>query len=180
MKMAVLWDVAPCSPVEVYRRFRGAYCFHNHRDEPLLITEPWRWRRHVYPKCCYLPASLHGVTIQNTIVIFSTVRTSNLIPEDSYLRRSVTSCFFPYRTGSSWRWRSLTTDSRNGRGRRRPLPARFILQPATQDFCTPAAAAVVVNAIRYESIRLILCDTVLPSHAAIRSFVATNGSLCLE
>jgi hypothetical protein len=23
MKMAVLWVVAPCSPVEVYRRFRG-------------------------------------------------------------------------------------------------------------------------------------------------------------
>jgi hypothetical protein len=26
--MAVFWDVAPCSLVEVYRRFRGAYCLH--------------------------------------------------------------------------------------------------------------------------------------------------------
>jgi hypothetical protein len=26
MKMAVFWVVAPCSLVEVYRRFRGAYC----------------------------------------------------------------------------------------------------------------------------------------------------------
>jgi hypothetical protein len=25
-KVAVFWDVAPCSLVEVYRRVRGAYC----------------------------------------------------------------------------------------------------------------------------------------------------------
>jgi hypothetical protein len=25
-KMTVFWDVAPCSLVEVYRRFRGAFC----------------------------------------------------------------------------------------------------------------------------------------------------------
>jgi hypothetical protein len=29
----VLWDVAPCSHVEVDRRFRGAYCFHHRRDD---------------------------------------------------------------------------------------------------------------------------------------------------
>jgi hypothetical protein len=29
LKMAVFWDVAPCSLVEVYRRFRGAYCLHH-------------------------------------------------------------------------------------------------------------------------------------------------------
>jgi hypothetical protein len=29
MKMAVFWDVAPCSLVEVYRSFRGACCFHH-------------------------------------------------------------------------------------------------------------------------------------------------------
>jgi hypothetical protein len=27
--MAVFWVVAPCSLVEVYRRFRGAYCLHH-------------------------------------------------------------------------------------------------------------------------------------------------------
>jgi hypothetical protein len=32
LKMAVFWDVAPCSLVEVYRRFRGASCLH--RDRP--------------------------------------------------------------------------------------------------------------------------------------------------
>jgi hypothetical protein len=29
MKMTVFWDVAPCSLVEVYRRFRGAYFLHH-------------------------------------------------------------------------------------------------------------------------------------------------------
>jgi hypothetical protein len=36
LKMTVFWDVAPCRLVEVYRRFRGAYCFHhrgNHRPD---------------------------------------------------------------------------------------------------------------------------------------------------
>jgi hypothetical protein len=27
-KMAVFWVVAPCSLVEVYRRFSGAWCLH--------------------------------------------------------------------------------------------------------------------------------------------------------
>jgi hypothetical protein len=30
---SVFWDVAPCSLVEVYRRFRGAYCFHHQGDD---------------------------------------------------------------------------------------------------------------------------------------------------
>jgi hypothetical protein len=30
MRMAVFWGVAPYSLVEVYRRFRGAYCFYRH------------------------------------------------------------------------------------------------------------------------------------------------------
>jgi hypothetical protein len=29
MKMAVFWDVAPCSLVDTDRRFRGAYCLHH-------------------------------------------------------------------------------------------------------------------------------------------------------
>jgi hypothetical protein len=33
MKFRVFWDVAPCSHVEVDRRFRGAYCLHYHPDE---------------------------------------------------------------------------------------------------------------------------------------------------
>jgi hypothetical protein len=34
MKMAVFWDIAPCSLVDTDRRFRGAYCLHYHSDRP--------------------------------------------------------------------------------------------------------------------------------------------------
>jgi hypothetical protein len=47
MKMTVFWDVAPCSVIEVYRRFGGAYCFHYQGDEWLLFrsgaTIAQRW-----------------------------------------------------------------------------------------------------------------------------------------
>jgi hypothetical protein len=32
-KMAVFWRDEPCSLVEIYRRFRGAYCLHHQGDE---------------------------------------------------------------------------------------------------------------------------------------------------
>jgi hypothetical protein len=32
MKFRILWDVLPCSQVDVDRRFRGAYCLHHQRD----------------------------------------------------------------------------------------------------------------------------------------------------
>jgi hypothetical protein len=33
MKMTAFWDVAPCSVVEVYQYFTGAYCHHHQGDE---------------------------------------------------------------------------------------------------------------------------------------------------
>jgi hypothetical protein len=33
LKFRVFWDVAPCSHVEVDRRFRGAYCLHHRPDD---------------------------------------------------------------------------------------------------------------------------------------------------
>jgi hypothetical protein len=33
MKMATLWHVAPCSRIEIDRRFRDAYCLHHHCDD---------------------------------------------------------------------------------------------------------------------------------------------------
>jgi hypothetical protein len=33
MKMAVFWDVVPCSLVDVYRCFRGTYCLHQCPDD---------------------------------------------------------------------------------------------------------------------------------------------------
>jgi hypothetical protein len=37
MKMAVFWDTAPCSLVEVDRRSRNAYCLHHKGDEGLIM-----------------------------------------------------------------------------------------------------------------------------------------------
>jgi hypothetical protein len=33
LKIAVFWVVAPCSLVEVYKRFRGPCCLHHQGDE---------------------------------------------------------------------------------------------------------------------------------------------------
>jgi hypothetical protein len=38
MKMTVFWHVA-CSLVEVYRRFRGAFCLHYQGDESSLFID---------------------------------------------------------------------------------------------------------------------------------------------
>jgi hypothetical protein len=61
----VLWDMAPCSPIEVDRRFRGAYCLHNQGDElialiikAVLISETsiyfYETARHHIPERCHL------------------------------------------------------------------------------------------------------------------------------
>jgi hypothetical protein len=33
MKMAAFWVVVLCSLVEIYRHFRGAFCFHHEGDQ---------------------------------------------------------------------------------------------------------------------------------------------------
>jgi hypothetical protein len=38
MNMTVDWDLAPCSLVEIYRRFRGAYCFLHEGAEENILT----------------------------------------------------------------------------------------------------------------------------------------------
>jgi hypothetical protein len=37
--MTVFCDVAPCSPVEIYRSFRGAYCLHHQGSKAISISE---------------------------------------------------------------------------------------------------------------------------------------------
>jgi hypothetical protein len=32
MKMAIFWDVAPCSLINIHQRFREAYCRHHQGD----------------------------------------------------------------------------------------------------------------------------------------------------
>jgi hypothetical protein len=40
--MTVFWDVAPCSPVEVHRCFRGAYFLHRSRGSSVSIVSGYR------------------------------------------------------------------------------------------------------------------------------------------
>jgi hypothetical protein len=74
MKMAVVWVVAPCSLVEVHRRFRGTCCLHYH-------SLPWWWRQQVLLKRRWTSTGLHGATTQKTaikvIFILAAVRTWN-------------------------------------------------------------------------------------------------------
>jgi hypothetical protein len=60
MKFRVFWDVAPCSHVEIYRRFRDAYCL------PSSGRSPWWWRQYVYLKRRSISTWLHGATSQKT------------------------------------------------------------------------------------------------------------------
>jgi hypothetical protein len=60
MKFRVFWDVAPCSQVDVDRRFRGTYCLYHH-------SSPWWWRQYAYLKRRSTSTSLHGATFQKTL-----------------------------------------------------------------------------------------------------------------
>jgi hypothetical protein len=62
VKMAVFWVVAPCSLVEVYRRFRGACCLH-HQAALMMKT---------------------AITSETSVNFHPTTRRNN--PENSYLR----------------------------------------------------------------------------------------------
>jgi hypothetical protein len=68
LKMAVFLVVAPCSLVDVYRRFRDAYCLHHQGDGRQQASLKRRWTS----------TRLHGATIQKTVFfILAAVRTSN-------------------------------------------------------------------------------------------------------
>jgi hypothetical protein len=73
MKMAVFWDVAPCSLVDIGRRFTGAYCPHHQGDETLI-------------------AVMMGTvsTFETSADIYQTTRRN--IPEDNHL--VITLCTF--------------------------------------------------------------------------------------
>jgi hypothetical protein len=66
MNSRVFWDVAPCSHVEVDRRFRHAYCLHHQDDEVALM--------------------MAVVCISETLVNFD-LTTWCYIPEDSKLHQ---------------------------------------------------------------------------------------------
>jgi hypothetical protein len=80
MKSTISWDITPCSPLRVNRRFRGTYrlpwisACHllSHWFLGWLILWPWRWRRYVPLKRRLTFNSLHSI-ISQTTVLFTTV-----------------------------------------------------------------------------------------------------------
>jgi hypothetical protein len=67
--MAVFWVAAPCSLVEVFRRFRGACCLHHQGDRPD-------------------DGRLHGATTQKTAIHLHTRRRENLKSYNNYLKKN--------------------------------------------------------------------------------------------
>jgi hypothetical protein len=67
----IFWDMTPCSPLRVNRRFGGTCPLH-------LQGRPWRWRLYDPPKRRLTLNKLHGVMSQNMILfITNAVKTSN-------------------------------------------------------------------------------------------------------
>jgi hypothetical protein len=73
MKSTIFWDITPCSPLSVYRRFRGAYCQYQKNK----FSEKPAWKQ-VPPKRRLTLNALHGVSSQKMVLLITTaVRTSN-------------------------------------------------------------------------------------------------------
>jgi hypothetical protein len=71
-KIALFWDVAPCSVVEIDRRFRDAYCLYHHR--------------HVDPSTIKAMMMEAESTSETSVSFYQTTRLN--IPEDSHLHAS--------------------------------------------------------------------------------------------
>jgi hypothetical protein len=60
MKIIAFWDIAPCSLVEIDRRFRGVYCLH--QGDGL-------WRQYASLKRRSTSVRLHGAVFQKAIIL---------------------------------------------------------------------------------------------------------------
>jgi hypothetical protein len=70
LKMVVFWDVAPCSLVDIDRRFREVCCLYHGRSNGL--------QGGASPKCRSISTRLHGAASQKRVIfIFTAVRTLN-------------------------------------------------------------------------------------------------------
>jgi hypothetical protein len=65
MKVAAFWDTAPCSLIEVDRRFRGAYC---PRHQSLLSPSPWWWWQNTPLKRRAASTTLDGAISQKALI----------------------------------------------------------------------------------------------------------------
>jgi hypothetical protein len=88
MKSTVFWNIKPCSPLIVNRRFGGTYRLHLQGRtmwwaryqlclQPAspwylarLILQTWRWKRYVPPKRRLTFNGLHGLSSRKTVLFF--------------------------------------------------------------------------------------------------------------
>jgi hypothetical protein len=68
-KTTVFWDVAPCSLIEVYRRFRGAYCLLMHRPDDGGSMHLWNVLQLLRDYTAQYPKRLR--VIFNGIIVFT-------------------------------------------------------------------------------------------------------------
>jgi hypothetical protein len=107
MKSPIFWDITPCSPLKVNRRF-GGICVQgrrisqarNHQEAgskqgQRLILRPWRWCQHVPPKRRLIFNGLHGVISRKLgllrkqcIRLGHSILTQRLTIADAHFRRN--------------------------------------------------------------------------------------------
>jgi hypothetical protein len=90
-EFSIFWDITPCGPLKVNRRFGGICRLHlqgrrisqaktsvKQVARRALILVPWRWKRNVPLKCRLTFNGLHGVITQKIEIFITTdVSTSN-------------------------------------------------------------------------------------------------------
>jgi hypothetical protein len=69
MKSTIFWDITPCSPLKVNRRFGGtsSACYLFSVRYLARLLRPSRWRRYVPPKRRLTLNGLHGVISHKTV-----------------------------------------------------------------------------------------------------------------
>jgi hypothetical protein len=91
VKMIVFWDIAPCSLVQVDRRFRGAYCLHPQGDETSVYFNKTTRRcipegYHLHIRRLENPKS-HKLRVLSSMILFpyaSTLSSGTSDSENSY------------------------------------------------------------------------------------------------
>jgi hypothetical protein len=79
--MTVFWDVAPCSLVDIDRRFRGTYCLYHQGDE---LETGSHVSNQFFARGLLIALMMEAVSTSKTSVNFyQTTRRNN--PEDSHL-----------------------------------------------------------------------------------------------
>jgi hypothetical protein len=93
--MAVFWNVASCSLVDINRRFRGAYCIHHPRRQPSSFSS--QWEPQISDRLIQSTTS-HSVCLKSTLIVSSYLHQH--LPRGTFLQvfRSKMSMHFVFLT----------------------------------------------------------------------------------